>query len=220
MKELYILGAGGHGRVVMDIAESMEKYEKIRLFDDNPEEKGKRCGGCCVEGTKELLLQYAQNNPEAEAFVAIGNNEIRKRVQEYLEQKKIPVTTLIHKNAVLSQKVQLGSGTVVMPGAVVNCGTVLGKGTIINTACSIDHDNRIGDYCHVSVGSHLAGTVIVGNQTMIGAGAIIKNDISICSHCVIGAGAVVVKNISRPGIYIGVPAELRKTDGKEQCIGK
>lgn len=220
MKELYILGAGGHGRVVLDIAESMKKYERIRLFDDKPEEAGKGCGGSSVEGTRELLVEYAQGNSEAEAFVAIGSNEIRQRVQEYLEQKKVAIATLIHKNAVLSGEVQLGSGTVVMPGVVVNCGSILGKGIILNTACSVDHDNRIGNYCHISVGSHLAGTVTVGSRTMIGAGAIVKNDICICSHCMIGAGAVVVEDIRKPGTYIGVPAKLRKMKVEEKCIGK
>ena len=82
-------------------------------------------------------------------------------------------------------------------------------GCIVNTSSSIDHDCVVGNYCHIAVGAHLAGTVNVGNGTWIGAGAIVSNNVNICGGCMIGAGAVVIKNIDEAGIYIGVPAEKR-----------
>ena len=70
----------------------------------------------------------------------------------------------------------------------------------------MDHDCKVGDYVHISVGSHLCGTVSVGSGTWIGAGATVSNNISICPDCMIGAGAVIVKNIDSAGTYMGVPA--------------
>ena len=78
----------------------------------------------------------------------------------------------------------------------------------MNTCSSVDHDNSLGDFVHVSVGTHLAGTVKVGNHTWVGAGAVVSNNITITDSCMIGAGAVVVKDIVQSGTYVGVPARL------------
>ena len=72
---------------------------------------------------------------------------------------------------------------------------------------SIDHDCWIGDFSHISVGAHVAGTVSIGNSSWIGAGATVINDVNICGECMIGAGTVVINNIEESGTYIGVPAK-------------
>lgn len=95
-----------------------------------------------------------------------------------------------------------------MAGAVINSDTVIGSGCIVNTCASIDHDCRVEDFVHCSVGSHICGTVCIGHGTCVGAGAIIINNIDICPECVIGAGAVVTQNIYCRGVYIGLPARL------------
>ena len=92
-----------------------------------------------------------------------------------------------------------------MAGVIVNADARIGKGTILNTCCSVDHDDQIGQYCHISVGAHLAGTVKTGDNVFIGVGGIVKNNVQICSNVVIGAGAVVVKNVVEEGVYVGVP---------------
>ena len=74
----------------------------------------------------------------------------------------------------------------------------------------MDHDCIIEDFVHISVGSHVSGTVKIGESTWLGAGVTVSNNINICSGCIIGAGAVVVKNINEVGTYIGVPAKKLK----------
>ena len=117
---------------------------------------------------------------------------------------------LIHPNAIIAEDVKIGAGTIVMAGAVVNPGAIIGKGAIINTCSSVDHDCTIFDYVHISVGSHLSGTVNVGEGTWIGAGATVSNNVNICGKCMVGAGAVVIKDINEEGTYVGVPARKRK----------
>ena len=97
-----------------------------------------------------------------------------------------------------------------MAGAIINTGSQIKDGTIINTSSSVDHDCIVDAFAHISVGSHLAGTVAVGESTLIGAGATVINNISIYKDCTIGAGAVVIKNIPEPGVYTGVPARKMK----------
>lgn len=196
MRRLAIIGASGHGKVIADIARK-NGYKEIVFLDDD--ESIHECGGYPVIGESSEA-----GTIDADIIVGIGNAGIRKRIQESVPEEKL--VTLIHPDAVVADDVVIGKGTVVMAGAVINPGTHLGKGCIINTCSSVDHDCDVGDYVHISVGSHLCGTVSVGSGTWIGAGATVSNNISICSDCMIGAGAVIVKNIDSAGKYMGVPA--------------
>jgi len=199
MKQLLIIGASGHGKVVADIAKKGE-YEGILFFDDN--ENLKECGGYPVAGKISYFRDY-----EGDVFVAIGDASIRQRIMEEIELAGRQIPTLIHPDTVIAEDVMIGYGTVVVAGAIINPGTEIGKGCIINTASSVDHDCVIGDYVHISVGSHLAGMVCVGERTWIGAGAVVSNNLKVCSDCMIGAGAVVIDDIKERGTYIGVPVK-------------
>lgn len=210
-KQLVIIGASGHGKVIADIAEKVG-YTDVVFLDDN--KAVKTCGKHSVVGRSGDAMRYSN----CDFIVGIGNTENRKRIQEELMVKGLHIATLIHPQAVIATDVSLGIGTVVMPGAVINSGSTLGKGCIINTSASVDHDNTISDYVHVSVGSHLAGTVNIGTGTWIGAGAVVNNNVSICENCMVGAGAVVVKNITESDTYIGVPARKKTMVNKQMNI--
>lgn len=194
-KKLLVLGAGGHGRVVAEIA-GLSGYD-VNFLDDSKLDNKNVIGKISDYG--KYLNGYS-------FFVAIGNNELRKKLFHELKESKAEIIKLIHPKAVVSENATIGDGTVVMAGAVINPCTEIGQGCIINTCASVDHDCRIGDYVHVSVGAHVAGTVIIGDNTWIGAGATISNNIEIVEDCMIGAGAVVVKNIEESATYIGIPA--------------
>lgn len=195
VKKLVIVGASGHGKVIADIAVK-NGYEKIIFLDNN--ENVKECAGFPVVGKAIEAEKF-----HCDKIVAIGNAKIRERLQNNLSG----VITLIHPNAVISRRVKIGSGTVVMAGAVINSDVIIGKGCIVNTGASLDHDCILGDYVHVSVGAHVAGTVEIGHRTWIGAGTTIINNVSIYKDCIIGAGAVVIKNIDKSGTYVGVPVK-------------
>lgn len=197
VKKLVIIGASGHGKVIADIAVK-NGYEDIVFLDDD--ESVKECAGFPVEGKTNEGEKI-----DGDKVVAIGNAETREKIQEEMKD----VITLIHPDAVISRRVEIGEGSVIMAGAVINSDAVVGKGCIINTGASVDHDCVLGDFVHVSVGTHLCGTVTVGDKTWIGAGAIISNNVNICGNCVIGVGAVVIKDIEEPGTYVGVPAKRR-----------
>lgn len=199
MKSIVIIGASGHGKVVADIAKNMG-YEKIIFLDDR---KTGVVGKYEIAGTSALADDF-----DADFFVAIGNASVRKRIMLELQKKGKNLPVLIHPSAVIAEDAKIGEGTVVAAGAVVNPGVVIGKGSIINTCASVDHDCFIGDYNHISVGVHIAGTVTIGDNVWVGAGATVSNNVSICTDALVGAGAVVVKDIVKAGTYIGVPARL------------
>lgn len=202
MKQLVIIGASGHGKVVADIAKKTG-YDQIVFLDDN--ESLRQCGTYTVAGNCHSYANY-----DGDMIVAIGNPNVREKFLKELEISGKNIPTLIHPNASIAENVAIGKGTVIVAGAVVNPGAVIGKGCIINTCASVDHDCVVADYVHVSVGAHVAGTVSIGQRTWIGAGATVNNNVSICEDTMIGAGAVVVKNICKKGTYIGVPARIMR----------
>lgn len=205
MKNLIIIGAGGHSRVIADIAQKLGKYKTISFLDDGD---AKETMGLPIVGKTSDVEKYIDT---ADVFVAIGNSKGRGDFIDRLLAMGANVPTLIHPSAIIGACVEIGVGTAIMAGAVVNPCSKIGKGVILNTCSSIDHDCIIGDYCHIAVGVHVAGTVILDDRVFLGAGATIINNIKICADCVIAAGAVVIKDIMETGTYIGVPA--KKNEG-------
>ena len=203
MKKIVIIGASGHGKVAADIALKCG-YTDIVFLDDNISIKN--CGRHSVVGSNDRVEDI-----NGDVIVAIGNSAARRRIQESIEEERLAV--LIHPDALVAEDVTIGSGTVVMAGTVINPGSMIGRGCIINTCASVDHDCKLGDYVHVAVGAHLAGSVEVGDETWIGAGATVSNNIEICGRCMIGAGAVVVKDIEEAATYLGVPARQKQETG-------
>lgn len=198
-EQVIIIGAGGHGKVIADIVRSCGD-SVLGFLDDSPNPPTSVCG-IPVLGRSEDYVNYS----EAKLVIAIGNGNVRRSVAERLSNARW--YTAVHPSAVISPMgTAIGEGTVIMAGAVVNPCAIIGKHCIINTKASVDHDNKIGDYTHISVGATLAGTVTVGDTVWVGAGAVVSNNISICADCMIGAGAVVVRSIEEPGTYVGVPA--------------
>ena len=200
-----ILGAGGHGRVVAEIALLSGKYTDIVFLDDKAPEA---TFPYAYVGKCETFADYLA---ECDFFIAIGNANIRRRLQTEVEEADGNIITLIHPAAVISKDVMIGNGTVVMAGSIVNTGAKIGKGVILNTASSVDHDCIVEDFCHVSVGAHLCGTVHLGAGTWIAAGATVINNITVCSYSMIGAGATVIHDIKIAGVYTGVPATMSRS---------
>lgn len=201
MNRLIIIGAGGHGKVIADIA-IKNGYTDIGFLDDHV--KGE-CMGFPVVGKSADAEKF--NDSNTDFIIGIGNNAVRKIIDGKYD---INWATLIHPSARISVNVSVEKGTVVMAGAVINACAEVGRHCIVNSNSVVEHDNVIGNYVHISPGATLGGTVKVGESTHIGIGAAVKNNISICSQCVIGAGAVVVSDIDVCGTYMGVPARMKK----------
>jgi len=194
VNRIILLGAGGHSRVVAEIAR-LNGYDIIDYLDDyNPSVLGK-------------ISDFEKYVGEADFFVAIGNQAVRQRFQDRLKEKGAHLATLIHPSAVVFSDAVIGAGSVIMPGAIVTANATIGEGCILNTKSSVDHDCKIGNFVHLSVGANVCGTVTVGDRTWVGAGATIINNRSVCADCIIGAGASVIRSIEIAGTYVGVPAK-------------
>lgn len=202
-KEVIIIGAGGHGKVIADTVRRSGDTV-LGFLDDNLSLPPLVCG-IPVLGTVDDYKKF----PDAWFIAGTGRASIRQKVAGLLQGVKW--YTAIHPSAVISDmETEIGEGTVILANCVVNPCVKIGKHAIINTGATVDHEARIGDFCHVAVGARLAGAVTVGEGSWIGIGASVSNNISICGDCMIGAGAVVVRSIEEPGTYVGVPVRKIK----------
>lgn len=210
-KEVIIIGASGHGKVIADTV-NLSGDSVIGFLDDNPKLEGSFMG-TPVFGGVDCFKDYAKYY----FVIAIGNALIREKIVNKMYGVKW--YTAIHPSAVISSvDVTIGEGTVIMANAVINAGASIGKQCIINTGAVVEHDNRLEDFVHVSVGVKLAGTVYIGKRTWVGIGVCVSNNLSICENCMIGAGAVVVKDIKESGTYIGVPARRINMDRNNNSL--
>lgn len=118
------------------------------------------------------VLQFVGYKYEKDdiAFVAIGDNESRKREADILAEQGFPFAILQHHFSTFAHTASAGPGTIIMAGAVVQPNVRIGKHCIINTGATIDHDCVIGDYVHIAPGAHLCGGVEVGEGALIGVG--------------------------------------------------
>ena len=196
-EKLYLYGASGHAKVVMDIAKLLN-IDVPFLVDDSPSVN--ELAGVPVIHSADGLSPI---------IVTIGDCQIRKRVVEKLGEREF--LTVIHPHTIRSDSVRLGYGTVVMAGAIMNPNVRIGDHCIINTGASLDHDSMIGDYVHIAPHCTLCGGVVVGEGTWLGAGSTVIQGITIGKNCFIGAGSVVIRDIPDNTLCYGNPARIIKT---------
>ena len=163
MKSLLILGAGGHGQVVKEIAEACG-YDTVDFLDDKaPNAIGK------LNEAPYLVPNYDS------VIIAIGNNVLRRDITEKLEQfEGIKVITLIHPTAYISRSAVIGKGTVVEPNAIVNAHSKIGEGCIISVGAIVDHDSSIGYFSHINAGAICMAGSKISALTKVDAGKIIE----------------------------------------------
>lgn len=161
MANLLILGAGGHGRVVKEIAESLNKFDRIEFLDDQSD---KAIGSFerCSDFTH--VFEFA--------FPAIGNNELRIAWLNKLEQYGYSIPTLVHNSAYISQSAVIQKGCVVGPKAMVNTNVVIEAGCIIGMGSIIDHDTKIMPGCHIDVGAIVSSHQTISFMTKVVSGSI------------------------------------------------
>lgn len=202
MKDIFILGAGGHGKVVYDICRSADR-PVAGFFDPNISPHTK-IHDLEVLGGDEFLKDRSFIN-SAEFLIGTGLPKINSKIYENLSKSGgVLAEAVAHKSATVSDTVQIGRGTIINAGAVVNIDTVIGENCILNTSCSIDHDTKIGDCCQVNPGAVLAGGVTLHDNAYISSGAIILPGVTIGEAAKIGAGAVIFEDVAA-GVTVNGP---------------
>lgn len=196
---MFLYGASGHARVIIEILE--KNGVKIHgLFDDNIDVKS--------------LLDYPVFVPpdsnktiEEEVIVSVGINATRLKI---VNEHRLNYGKAIHQNALISTRCTIGEGSVVVGKSVINSGVKIGKHCIINTSASIDHDCIIEDYVHISPNATLCGVVTVREGAHVGAGAVIIPGVTVGKWAIVGAGSVIIRDVPDFATVVGNPGRVIK----------
>lgn len=197
--DLFIYGAGGHGKVVLD---AVQRQGLVAVpVDDAPERDGDdRLGATCRLFSDQLTQEIGKGH------VAIGTNSIRRLIADKLKALGVELTSVWHPSAILSSHAKFGDGVFAAAGATVGPDAVVGAGVILNHGAIIDHDCRVGAWTHIAPNATLGGEVKIGDSVLVGSGAVILPGVEVGAGAVIGSGAVVTRNVKAGAQVVGVPA--------------
>jgi UDP-perosamine 4-acetyltransferase len=207
--DVILIGAGGHGRVVLDIIRAGEIHNPIGFLDADPQLAGQSINGVPVLGQINLLLKLKTQKVKG-AIIAIGDNQARRSYAQKLAAQGFELLNAVHPASHISPTAKLGRNVVVAAGAVVCTDARVGDSVIINTAAVIDHECEIGTAAHICPAAALAGRVSVGEECFIGLGCRIIQCLRIGDRAVVGAGAVLIQDVAEDTTVVGVPGRVIK----------
>jgi UDP-perosamine 4-acetyltransferase len=215
--DVVIIGAGGHGKVVLDILTAEGKYRPVGFVDNNPSLLDSYVCGLPVLGPINALPRLKRQRIR-HAIVAIGDNRQRLSQLPEIDAAGITLVNAVHPTAFVSPRATLGRGVIIAPKASVIVDAKIGDLAIVNTAAVVDHECEVGEGAHVCPGAILAGRVRVGRGAFIGIGAQVIQCRSVGEFAVVGAGAAVIEDVPDGATAVGVPARVVKAAAPSRLV--
>lgn len=204
-QRLVIVGAGGHGREVLDVVEAVGGYEVLGFLDGGqPDEALVADRDLTVLGGLDHLGLLG----EVAVVIAIGDPRPRMKVAGKLGAggEHFPVDPLVHPLASVGSRCRIGAGTVVAAGARLTTNVDVGRHCYVGPNVSIGHDTVLLDGATLYPGSVVSGNVTIGRAAAIGAGAAVKQGVHIGAAAFVALGAGVVHDVPEQTTVAGTPA--------------
>ncbi|MBB0995310.1 sugar O-acyltransferase [Dietzia sp. SLG510A3-3B2-2] len=215
---LVILGAGGHGREVMDIVNDInaqprggaprEIFDFIGFLDDGEPDMARlsRIGARFIGATSEL-----DSLPEGCKYtIGIGSGTARRKLDMAATAAGLEPATLIHSSVTIGSDVRIAPGAVICAQVSVTTNVSIGRHAHINRNSAIGHDVELSAYSTVNPVCAISGEVRVGEEAMVGTNSAINQGLSIGRGAIVAAGAAVTKSVEEYTMVAGVPATLKK----------
>ena len=203
--DIVIVGAGGHGKVVLEAIRAAGEHRVVGFVDANPALAGSTVMGVTVLGPIAGLARL-RGRGVGGAVVAIGDNRVRRACADEVDAAGLDLVSAAHPAATVSPSASVGRGVLLAAGSVVAAEATVGDGAVVNTASVVEHECAIGDFAHVAPGAVLGGRVTVGSGAMVGLGSRVLPCLTVGDGATVGAGAVVIADVL-PGVtVVGVPA--------------
>ncbi len=193
MKNIILIGAGGHCKSCIDVIELQKKYKIIGIID-NKKKVGTKIFNYKIIGNDNDLTKIKKCK---NVHISIGQIKTpKKRVNIFnkLKKKNFKFPVIISPLAHVSKNASIKEGTIIFHNSIINANAHIGSNTIINNQALIEHDAIIGNNCHISTGSIVNGGTKVGDGTFVGSKAVLREQIQIGKNCIIGMGKIVKKS--------------------------
>ncbi len=202
-----IFGAGTLGKITLDIF-NRNNVLVYGFLDDEKSLHNTEIGEIVVLGDTDDdgFLKIVGN--KTEAFVAIGNTKIRKKIVEMLnERRKVMPVNAVHEKAAVSDDASIGHGNLIMANATVNPFAKIGNHCIVHSGAVVDTGAKVSDFVTIGTGAMVNTNVEVGEGAFIGSGVIIVSGLKVGKNARIGAGSVVIEDIEAGSTVFGNPAK-------------
>lgn len=203
---ILIIGAGGHGRVLADLAFCLGR-QVLGFLDRDTQLQGTMIDGIKVLGGDEGLANHSAYAVSlVNGIGSIARSDARRDVYMRLKALGYQFEALCHPGATIGRSVIFAQGVQVMAGSIVQNGAWIGENVILNTRTIVEHDCVVGAHTHLASGAVVCGGVRIGANCHIGAGAVIVQGLAVGDGVLVAAGAVVVKDVPSGTQVAGVPA--------------
>lgn len=212
---IIIIGAGGHGRVVLDILRRDRHFEVAGFLDDNSAMHRQFIDKCEVLGDISLVNQFDNLGIDG-AVIAIGDNRIRDKYAQKLEKFGVFLFNAIHPTATIADNTQIGKNVVITAGTIVCTNATIEDSVILNAGSIIGYDSTIHKAAHICPGAKLAHNVTIKESAFIGIGSTIIEGITVGDSAIVGAGAVVLQDVPAFSTVVGVPGSVVKASHIKQ----
>ncbi len=164
-KNLLIIGAGVYGAVAMEIAQSLNCFDKIDFCDDGG---SAACDAMQIVGSSDELERLAASY--GYMMVAIGNPEVRRRLINRIGELPVKLAALVSPDAYIAPSAEIGAGSVIEPMAVVHTLAKIGKGCLVSAGAVVNHASVCEDFVHIDCNATVAGNTVVPTGTKIKSG--------------------------------------------------
>jgi len=191
MKDIVLIGGGGHCRAIIDVLEQEGRFNIIGIID-KPELLGKTVLGYEIIGNDSELNNLVKKCKNV--LITIGQITSplsRIKLFDMVFKLGFSLPTIISPRAYISPHASIGIGSVIMHDVVVNANAIIGDNCIINTKSIIEHGTNIGNHCHISTNVVINGDVDVGDCSFIGSGSVTKEGIRINDNFFAKAGSII-----------------------------
>jgi sugar O-acyltransferase (sialic acid O-acetyltransferase NeuD family) len=206
IEPIVIVGAGGHGREVLDIIEAInvtgKTWEFLGFIDDGHPPIH------LLSDRKVSLLggNAALSGLDAKYVIGIGSPTVRRRLDAQCSDLGLEAASLIHPAATIGSRNSFRPGLVVAAHAAVTTNVRLGRHVHLNVGATVSHDVVAGDYVTLNPRANISGNVVLEDEVTIGVSASIIQGNRIGARTIVGAGAVVTRDLPPDVVAIGVPA--------------
>ncbi|MCB1955356.1 MAG: hypothetical protein KDG55_06750 [Rhodocyclaceae bacterium] len=205
MIELYIIGAGGFGREVLDTlgqANAIAPAYRVLGFIDDTLPRGTLVNGVAVAGD---IAHLASLPDGPRALLAIADPAAKRRIVT-ATRERVRYQTLIHPTCIISPFAEIGTGCIIQGYSLVAANACLGEHVVINAHSGVGHDTAVGAFSSIMSFCDLAGGSSVGELTFAGSGVRVLPKIRVADASYLCGGAVVMKDVPTSSKMIGNPA--------------
>lgn len=206
MKRLIIIGAGGMGRTLYDMArESIGFGSEFTIKGFIDDDLSSLEGFVNYPPLLDTIGSYQIQ--AADVFVNSIGGDSRISIFKQIEQRGGSFINLIHTTARIGFNVQLGKGNIIGAFTTLGADCKVGDFNMIQSYSIIGHDAIIGNFNRIDTHVTCVGGIEIKNEVTIHTSAVINHKVVIGNHAKVGACSFVIRKVKEGDTVLGVPAK-------------